>query len=356
MVTPASLTRRAELYYQIGNSISAGLPLVKALEMAAQNPSLRGSQKAIRAMLHYLREGHTLADTFHFIQEKKNPDGVDIRVMPVTGKFQIPEFDIALLSVGEETGRLDVTFKMLAKFYTDRAKIMRDTITSLILPALNLSVLLLVFPLGYLISFVIGIMDSDYRHCLPFIMQKTWTFALIYGSVFMLIYACQGTHGERWRAFIERIYRFIPNLRTALKFLTLGRFAGALEALVNAGVPVIRSWDMAARAAGSPRLKRQIQANINRLQHGLTPAEMANEISYFPDMFRNLYHTGEISGQIDDTLVRLRDYYQEEGIRKLQFFMNIFSKVVYFIIAIIAAIAIIRFYLGYFGAAMQAIQ
>ena len=41
MVTPATLARRAELYYQIGNSISAGLPLVQALELAGNNPSLR---------------------------------------------------------------------------------------------------------------------------------------------------------------------------------------------------------------------------------------------------------------------------------------------------------------------------
>jgi type II secretory pathway component PulF len=268
----------------------------------------------------------------------------------------MPDFDVALLTVGEETGRLDVSFKMLAKFYTDRAKIIRDTITSLILPMLNLTVLLLVFPLSFLVAFALGIINGDYRFCIPFLVEKTLVYGLLYGTIFFLIFACQGTHGERWRSLVERIVRLMPMLRTAVKFLVLGRFTAALEALVNAGVPVIRSWEMAARASGSPRLKREIAARIEQLEHGMTPAEMVNAIGYFPDMFRNLYYTGEISGQIDDTLMRLRDYYQEEGIRKLQLFTNIMSKVIYGVIALTIAINVIRFYLGYFGGIAQQID
>ena len=268
----------------------------------------------------------------------------------------MPDFDVALLSVGEQTGRLDVVFKTLSEYYVTRTKIIRDTIASLLLPAANLTMFLLVFPLGLLVLFVLGLMDGDYVRCLPFIIEKFIVFGGLWGSIFLLVYLCQGTHGESWRSVVESVTRCIPMLRTALRYLSLARFTAALEALVNAGMPVVQSWRMASQASASPLLRREIDARADSLEQGMTPADMVNQISYFPDMFRNLYHTGEISGQIDDTLMRLRNYYQEEGFRKLRLFCRILSGVIYGIIALAIAIFIIHFYIGYFGSAFNSVQ
>ena len=57
----------------------------------------------------------------------------------------LPEFDVALLSVGEESGRLDSSFKLLGRYYTSRAKIIRDTISGMIVTVMTLNVFLLDF-------------------------------------------------------------------------------------------------------------------------------------------------------------------------------------------------------------------
>jgi len=354
MVTPGTLNRRAELYHQLGASIAAGMPLIKALEMASNNRALASSRGLIQELIQYMHDGHTLSDSFLYAQGKI-PGQVEVSLAKKRHKFWMPDFDVALLSVGEETGRLDLIFKMLSAYYATRVKIIRDTIASLLLPAANLTVFLLVFPLGLLVLCAEGIIDGNYAQCLPFIIEKIIVYGLLYGTIFLLIYLCQGTHGESWRSRVESVTRMIPMLRTALKYLVLGRFASALESLVNAGVPVIRSWKLAARASGSPLLKREIEARVDELEIGLTPAEMTNQIAYFPEMFRNLYYTGEISGQIDDTLVRLRDYYEEEGFRILRLFSRIMSGIIYGVIAISIAIYILHFWITYYGALFQSI-
>ncbi len=166
MVTPGQLNRRAQLFEQLAASIAAGLPLMQALEMAGRNRTLRDSQKTIAALLVHLREGHTFADSM-----KK-----------VSG--WLPEFDIALLSVGEESGRLDVAFRQLARYYTTRARIITDTIKGLIVTLATLHVFLIVFPLFYLISFAKGIMDSSLAECMVFVVQKLVVFGTLYGIVF----------------------------------------------------------------------------------------------------------------------------------------------------------------------------
>ena len=93
----------------------------------------------------------------------------------------MPEFDVALLSVGEGSGRLDVSFKLLANYYAARAKIIRDTIAGLVITTATLHVFLLVFPLGLWIAFAQGILNNDYARCLPFLVEKAVVFGALYG-------------------------------------------------------------------------------------------------------------------------------------------------------------------------------
>jgi type IV pilus assembly protein PilC len=130
----------------------------------------------------------------------------------------------------------------------------------------------------------------------------------------------------------------------------------ALDSLLSAGVPVVRSWELAASACGSPHLKREILKWTPQLEHGTTPADMVAQIRYFPDMFMQLYHSGEISGKMDETLQRLHTYFEEEGFRKLQAFCRIVNFIIYFSIAITIGIFVIRFYVGYFNTALNSFQ
>src|ERR1700734_981550 len=144
ILTPAQLNRRAELYHQLGAMISAGVPLIHALEMAGNNSSLGASRKTISALVEHLKNGVTFHDS----------------MLRIHG--WMPDFDKALLSAGEHAGRLDYSFKQLGIYYSARAAILRDTIYSLLRTAATLHVLILVFPLHYLTAMVIGIMNNNY--------------------------------------------------------------------------------------------------------------------------------------------------------------------------------------------------
>lgn len=336
MVTPGQLKQRAELYYQLGSMITAGVPLIKALEMVAANPEIRISRKTIFGLIHWLNSGLTFGDSMIKVQG------------------WMPEFDIALLSVGEKSGRLDESFKLLSVYYAARATIIRDTIAGLLTTTATLHVFLLIFPLGYFTEFVMGIMDNNFSRCLPFLIEKTVVFGALYGGVIFLIYACQGKRGEGWRTLMESIAQMIPLLGKAQKFLVLSRLAAALEALISAGVSIVNGWELAAAAAGSPRLRRLVAEWKAQIESGVTPGELVNQTGYFPEMFVNLYNTGEQSGQLDDTLKRLQNYYQDEGFRKLRLFTRVMNGTIYGLVVLLVAFNIIRFYANYVGAAFQA--
>jgi type IV pilus assembly protein PilC len=144
------------------------------------------------------------------------------------------------------------------------------------------------------------------------------------------------------------VLRIVPVLGTARQDLALARLAAALEALLNAGVPIVGAWELAATASGSPALRRLVQTWRPRVDAGSTYSELVSESDLFPTVFNNLYHTGEVSGRSDETLRHLHDLYQEEGVRRMRLAARWGPQIVYFAVAIYIGFRVIGFYMGYF--------
>ena len=82
---------------------------------------------------------------------------------------------------------------------------------------------------------------------------------------------------------------------------------------------------------------------------GQTPSEAVNAApSQFPELFANLYLSGEISGQLDESLERLRKYYHEEATRKLHLLAKWGPMLIYLSVAGFVGFKVISFYTGYF--------
>ncbi|MGA2244931.1 MAG: type II secretion system F family protein [Verrucomicrobiota bacterium] len=349
MVTPGKLNRRAEFFDQLATMIAAGVPLTKAMEMAGRNRSLGVPRRVVEELTHHLQDGHTFTDAMQLASGQKR--GIDVALKP-SREYWLSDFDVALLSAGEESGRLDTTFRTLARYNRSRAQIIRDTVSGSLVTIVTLHVFLLVFPIGYLQQFVLGIINNQYHMCLPFILEKAAAYGLLYGAIWFLTFSSQGHRGESWRSAVEAIFNLIPWLRQAVKYLAVARLSMALEALLSAGVPVIRSWELAAASCGSPQLKKEIFKWAPQLESGTTPGDMVAQIPYFPETFTQLYQTGELSGKMDETLVRLHTYFEEEGFHKLKTFCRVLGYAIYFTIVVIAGIFIIRFWTLYFAQAL----
>lgn len=331
LITPRHLEQRAELYHQLGSLLSAGITLPQALEQLQRNPPSRDMRQPLFRLSEQLSQGQTFASS-----------------MRIVGNWT-PAFDVALLQAGEQSGRLDVSFKLLADYYNDRAKAIHELISSSLYSILLLHVAILVFPVSLLQRLVWNLEVA------PFLFQKLSLLLPLYVVVIFVLIACQGRHGEKWRAILEKITDRIPFVGQARRQLALARLSSALEALINAGVSIFDAWELASAASGSPALRKIVFSWRPRLESGETPAQMLSASARFPEMFSNLYHAGEVSGQQDDTLERLRVYYQNEGFRKTRQATRFYSGLLYAIIAVAVAYQVIQFWKNYFGAIGEAI-
>ena len=321
IITPAQLSQRAEFYYQLGQLTAAGLGITKGLEQLQRNPPARSYREPLRRTLAQIGGGFTLSESLQRAGE------------------WLPEFDLALLTAGEQSGRLDACFRVLAGYYTDRARIARQMIADLAYPV-------------FLLHFAVFILPfAEFFRTGNWVMYLVKTFGVLlplYGMVGLMIYAAQSRHGESWRSLVESVLRLVPMLGTARRYLALARLSAALEGLLSAGVRIVEAWELAATASGSPRLRRVVLGWRRQVDEGHTPAEVVRASRAFPDLFVNQYATGEVSGQLDDVLRRLHQYFQEEGTRKLRAVAQWTPRVVYLVVALAIAFFVLRFWIAEF--------
>lgn len=314
--------RISDFYYEIGALIGAGIPILNALTHVLK--SSRSSQ--IRAycsiLTRNLQSNKTLAESF-----------LDIK--------DIPEFDRALIDASERSGRLESCFKFLSTIYQERANLINQFLSGIAYPVFLMHFAIFIFPFAEF--FASG-------NLLVYLSKTLGVLIPIYAFAFVLTTAIQSEQNEKWKEFMQSLTRFIPFFKSGTQSLYLSRFALALEALLNAGVPIINAIQLSGKACGSVKIKKATESWLNRLANGIsTPSEEVSRCSEFPEIFSSQFATGEISGKLDETLKRLHSYYFDEGLRNLRSGFKMLGHLIFLIIALIIAFKIVMFYAKFYS-------
>jgi type II secretory pathway component PulF len=325
LTTPRHLKQRAEFYRELGALLGAGVPAIQALQQITKHPPSGEYRRRLFRVVGRVQGGAALWE------------GLEAE------RGWLPALDLALVRAGEESGRLVEVSRSLSGEYSDRARLIEGFVVKVLYPVLLFHFAVLIFPPEMLAGLVwrgeVG----------AFILQKLWVLGPVYAGVVLLVVGLQTERVPGWSSFLEALLRAVPGLGVARRELALARCAATLEALISAGVGILEAWEVAGAASGSPALQRTVRGWRGRLQAGETPAEQMSRTRFFPELFANLYSTGELSGKLDSELKHLHAYYQESGVRKLERFALAVSMVI--MMGVMGGIAfwVIRFWTGYYN-------
>lgn len=318
---PGQFTDRADFYHQLAALLTAGYGLPQALDHLRRNPPHRSYRKPLSRVLIELQEGQSFAEALH--QERR----------------WMPDFDVFLIEAGEKSGRLDACLNLLAEHYRERARLARTVLNELAYPILLLHALIFIPAVPALV------LSGDVT---AFALRTIGVLVPLYLLVFAGIFLFQSRRARWLRRALEAVVHFIPIIGPARRDLALGRLAMALEALLNAGVNIISSWELAASSSGSIALDNEVATWRPQIEAGVRPSELLKHNPVFPDVFANLYATGEMSGRLDEQLGRIHRYYLDSGTRRLQLLATWVPKIVYLVVVLFIAHYVISFWTGYF--------
>ncbi len=289
---------------QFATMINAGLPLVQSLDiLATQQPNKRAAEK-IRAVLHDVESGSTLADAM--------------------GRHRdfFSEIYVNMVAAGEAGGILDVILLRLAEYLEASEKLRRKVKGAMFYPAtvMGFSGLAIAVLLIFVIPTFAGFFESA-GVALPlptrivmglsdFLISWWWAVAAVLTGIGWLFRAYRKTPAGRLTT--DRLMLRIPILGQVLRKAAIARFSRTLGTLVQSGVPILDGLEITARTAGNRVVEDAVMKSRASIAGGETIAEPLKRSAVFPPMVVQMINVGEQTGGLDDMLSKIADFYDEE--------------------------------------------
>lgn len=319
------------------HSLGAGLDPLRIFRQQAKS-----GPRALRAVAAQvagqLEQGDSLEDAFE----------------PHRNRF--PPLFIELVAVGEQTGRLEDTFRELEGYYETTLKVQRDFRSQMAYPVIQF--VAAVFIISGLI-FVLGMLGSKMD---PLGLGLTGTggavtflvlcFGIAGGVVLLLKVAAESV---RWRSTLEGVGLLVPAWGGALSNFALHRFCVAMRMTTEAGLRAEKALRYSFRATANSVFQRGEGAAVAVAKKGGEIHEaLAASRAPFPEEFIQSVVVAEESGEMSEVMERLAENYREEASRKMKAAAQFTSYAIYAGMAVLLIIAIFGIASSYIGAVNDA--
>jgi type IV pilus assembly protein PilC/MSHA biogenesis protein MshG len=129
----------------------------------------------------------------------------------------------------------------------------------------------------------------------------------------------------------------------------MAKFGRSFGALYRAGVSVGEAIKLSADACGNEYVRAQIYPAAREIENGGTITDAFGRTGVFSQMVLDMTRTGEVTGDVDAMLIKVSEYYEEEGAVRAKQAAIVLGVVVFVAVAIYVLIILIKFYSEYFG-------
>ncbi len=303
--TKIKIKDKAVFYRLLAVMLNAGLPLIKSLRtlgvQSEKNPRL---SKILFSCATSIEGGKSLSEAMN--------DYPDV----------FGDAEIGMVKAGEASGQLNKTLKSIAAEEEKTASITGKVkgamtypivILTLLLVAITLMMILVVPQLTRLFTqssrdlplptrVLIGLSDFAINYW-PFIIAGIALSFIGFG-------AWRKTRGGRY--ILDYIKINLPIFGPIFRKTALSKFARGFANLMGSGVPIIKSIEIVSHSIGNEVYKRRLVLTAEDMRRGIPMAENMSNSKLFPKMLVNMIEVGEQTAQLENVMVKVADFYDEE--------------------------------------------
>jgi type IV pilus assembly protein PilC len=289
---------------QLSTMIDAGLPLIQGLEVLASQQENKTFKKILLDTKSDVEGGFTFADAL-----KKHPK-------------QFDRFFCNMIAAGEMGGMLDDVLKRLADYMEKAQRLKRKVKGALTYPIIVLAISALV--LGVILIFVIPVFEkmfADFGGSLPIPTQMVVNmsnfvesyFLVMIGVMVVMVFLFKKYYKtEKGRRVVDWLILKSPVFGPLLKKVAVAKLTRTLGTLIDSGVPILETLNVAAGTAGNKIVEETIYSVRSSVSEGRTIAQPLGESGIFPAMVVQMISVGETTGALDQMLNKIADFYDEE--------------------------------------------
>ena len=289
---------------QLSTMISAGIPLVEALEILAEQSANVGFRMVLENVVSDIRAGKDLSQAM----------GKHRRIFP--------KIYVNMIKAGEASGQIDIVLNRLADYQEAAARLKAEIKSAMTYPIISLTMVLAISL--FLLVFIIPKFEEMFNNMnveLPWV-----TVALLRTSVFlqqnvllwssasiaigMGVYMWSKT--EKGGTAKDWLLLRMPIFGPLFLKVAISRFARTFGTLIQSGVPILGALEIVAETSGNRIVSNAVTTASESVRQGESLGEPLGKSKIFPLMVTKMISIGEKSGALESLLGKIADFYDQQ--------------------------------------------
>lgn len=336
-----SIKNKALFARQLATMINAGLPISQALQILIEQSTSKKFGSILEQIARDIEGGSQLSSSL-----SKFPN-------------VFHRTDLSLIASGEISGSLDKVLLRLADQLEKDYRLNKKIRSAFTYPAFIAVVVVGVVCL--MIIYVMPQMEELYKSFnadLPFLTRimiglshlLTRFFipllALFIGAVTLLRqYVKRPTGRKVWDTLKLRM----PLFGDFLRKVYVTRFSRTLSGLVSAGVPLLDSLSIVSDSVGNVVFKEIVEGAATKVKGGIPLSTPLKESNEFPLIVSQMVRVGEQTGELDNMLTNLANYFEDEVENTVKSFSSLLEPIIIVVMGLVVGTLLIAIMMPIYG-------
>lgn len=310
----AQFCRQFSIMLEAGISIAGALDVLRAQTI---NPALK----------------ECLNDCYNNIQK-----GIALSSVMRSFSDIFPPILLSMVEAGEVSGQLDKVFTRMAEHFEKEHKQMQTLKGAMTYPIIVLVIAILVVVIMVVkVIPTFGEALTGMNVELPRLTQvmlsisnffTSYWYLVLFGLVILIIGIKMLSKTDRGKKMLDNILLKFPVVSEVIKTMMTARLSRALSTLLTSGVLMLESMQITRRVLNNSILIAKMDKAIDSVKQGKSLTQSINEMQYFPPLILSMIKTGEEAGNIDETLEKAADFYEEQTGEKVQKLMTFIEPLI----------------------------
>lgn len=318
---------------QFATMLSAGVGVIKCLDILYHQMEKPAAREIIKKVYETVQRGQSLSTALS-AQE---------------GAF--PPLLVHMLEAGEASGSLEQVMERSSEHFEKDLKVANKVKNAMIYPAVLgfLTIAVVVMLLTVVLPTFITMYDSlgvdlplPTRILIGLSSSLTnhWYIYLIVLAIIILAFM-RFLRSPTGRLKFDKFKTTAPVIGKLNVIVISARFARTLSTLIQSGLPMLRSLEIASRVLGNAYYEKALAQVREDIRKGMSLSLALKKIDLFPAMFVSMVSVGEESGSLEDVLRKSAAFYDDESDTAIARMVGLLEPAMIIVMALVVAFVLI---------------
>ncbi|NOX88112.1 MAG: type II secretion system F family protein [Calditrichaeota bacterium] len=305
---------------QLHTMLKAGIPMLLALQTVKEQTKDENFKQIVETIRRDIEQGSKLSDAMS--QFPKVFSSIFINA----------------IKVGEISGTLEESLLYMHQFMEKDLQIRSD-----VKKALRYPMFVIIGIIGAFFVFVTTVipnflpMFQGTGHALPLptrILLGVYTLMTDYGLILFIVLVVTTASlvyyfkTPKGRFFLDKNLLRLPVIGNFLQKVIVARFARLFYTMNRTGVNITETLHIMQKSLGNMVYNKEIETVADNIIKGESIADALRRSRYFPELLVDMVAIGEKSGSLDDMLLSVSNYFEEEVNNMVQNMSSLIEPVI----------------------------